>query len=685
MKRWLGAVLLGTLLIGCGQDTATSSSEIVLTAVLPAPATPGQALTLYGRLPAAASSVLLSADGTSRPLPATVIKDGLTFTLPDDLTAGVYDLSLPDAAPHLTLDVLPRLDRVVISGQTLSLTGAGWGQDPGAALIEVNGQRLVASGDTHTLVTAINAAQGRPGETSSELYGALNVRVLVGERASASQTVRKAAVSVTGDVRLPLAGTMLTAQTLPPLKTAAPSTDLLISADAVPPQDGLVSTRPLAALHLIQVRYATLAQAQQAYNAVKSQQLRVEYDAPIHEQDSARLGMTLMQIRALDTASRQWQWPLLGMPQAWTRTKGAGVTVAVVDTGVTLNHPDLKANLLPGRDFVDGDRVPQDVSGHGTHVSGLIAANGAVMGAAPLAHLLPVRVIGPDGGSVADLVRGLLWAANLDPQDPNPHPAQVINLSLGTPEYSAALEEAVSRVLDAGILVVAATGNDGGLPYAPANIPGVIAVTAVAGPVTTYQPSYANKGPGTRISAYGGDLNADQDKNGERDGILSTDLDANNQPGYALRQGTSMAAPQVSGVAALLLSAGAPPQTVKALLEGQASDLNVPGMDLNTGWGLVSALSSQSDPDLYVVALDVGGQVITYVRPTAGVFDLHSLPPGEAVNVLAASDRNHNGIVGEAGELISAPVNVITPAGQVGHAQLQLEPSSGEHALKLPR
>ncbi|THF68548.1 alkaline protease [Deinococcus sp. Arct2-2] len=395
-------------------------------------------------------------------------------------------------------------------------------------------------------------------------------------------------------------------------------------------------------------------------------------------------GVNALQPQAL--SPRQWFWPRLGIPEAWTRSQGAGITVAVIDTGVALTHPDLQANLWPGRDYVDGDKTPSDVGGHGTHVSGLIAANGLVSGAAPQAHLLPVRVIGPAGGTTSDLARGLIWAAGLDETDPNPHPAQVINLSLGTPEYSDVLTQAVKRVLDAGVIVVAANGNDGGLPYSPANIPGVIAVTSMGGPETLYQPSYANRGPGTRIAAYGGDLNADQDRDGEKDGILSTDLDGGGKPGYALRQGTSMAAPQVSGIAALLLSQGAPARTVKALLEGQATDLGVAGMDLNTGWGLVNALAVKADaPQTYAVALNTNNRVITYTRTLDNKFALHSLPPGQAVQVVAATDLDGDGIVGEAGELRSAaqPITV-TPGGQAT-ATLTLAPADGTGALTLPK
>jgi subtilisin family serine protease len=612
------------------------------------------------------------------------VKDGLQVMLPANLVADMYTVTVPGIEKQsITLDVVPRLDQVQLEGNTVHVQGAGWGSAPTTALIEVNGQRLAAKGTSQTLTTVLSAPSTGTG-TASDTYGVLNIRVLVGERASETKSLRKEAVTVRGEVRWPASGQEVRAQTLR-TRIAQPSTRLLWSGPQAAPVLGLIEGADLGVLGLHQATYRSVLESQQAFEALERAGAQVEYDHVLQLQNLSRTFQSLGHLQAQDVDARQWQWPLLGVTEAWSRTRGAGVTVALLDTGVAAEHPDLQGRLWPGRDFVDDDASPQDLNGHGTHVAGLIAANGVLKGAAPEAKLLPVRVIGPSGGSVSDLIRGLLWAANLSPGDPNPHPAQVINLSLGTAEYSELLEQAIGQVLNAGILVVAATGNDGGLPYSPANIPGVLAVTSVSGAVTTYQPSYANRGPGTRLAAYGGDLNADQDGNSVRDGILSTDIDAAGHPTYALRQGTSMATPEVSGIAALLLAQGTPVWAVKALLEGQATDLGVTGMDLNTGWGLVNASATASTPDLYVVALDLQDRVITYVRPTNGAFTLQSLPPNTAVRLMAASDRNHNGVAGEAGELLSAPVDITTPTGQTGTAQLNLNPSSGSTPITLPR
>ncbi len=676
------AFLLASLVLSaCTDSTPQPNLEPILTTILPAPATPGQMVTLYGRLLAKTNSVLFgTSTSTAVTILGTPVKDGLSFELPKDTQAGSYEVTVPTiAGQKLTLEVLPRLDSIRFTGQTLVIQGAGWGSDPRNALAELNGQRLIVTGDQNTLSTTVNALSPSTG-TVSDLYGVFNVRILVGERASETKTVKKEAVSISGHVNLPLTATAFKAQSVPG-SAPLPSLKVLMPLDTVAPLQGLIRITALSSLRRLQAEYHSLEDAAAALNLLKQQHIAAEYDQAVQVSGSAQSFQPL----GSNLEASQWFWPLLGLTQAWTTSKGKGVVVAVIDTGVALTHPDLKANLLPGRDFVDDDLDPSDQNGHGTHVAGLIAARGQVTGAAPEASILPVRVIGPQGGTVSQLVQGMLWAAGLDAEHPNPNPAQVINLSLGTSEFSALLQEAVQKVLDAGIVVVAATGNDGGLPYSPANIPGVIAVTSIAGPLTTYQPSYSNRGPGTRLAAYGGDLNNDQDANAERDGILSTDLDANNQPGYALRQGTSMATPQISGIAALLLAQGTPARTVKALLEGQATDLGVAGMDLNTGWGLVNAQLTLADPELYVVALDAQQQVITYVRANQQNFTLNSLPPEQNIKILAGTDRNHNGILGEAGELLSAPLSLQTKTLNLNQVILQLKPSDGGQALTLPR
>ncbi len=287
-----------------------------------------------------------------------------------------------------------------------------------------------------------------------------------------------------------------------------------------------------------------------------------------------------------DPSYATMQWSLwddpagLAMPLAWDRATGAGQTIAIVDTGIT-PHPDLDANVLPGYDFVstaqnarDGDGWDADptdmgdhpdaalcpgtsqslgATWHGTHTAGVAAAdanNGqGISGVAPDARILPVRAVGAcSQGYISDVAAGIRWAsgAPVAGATANPHPATVINLSLGVPgECPAVLQSAIGEALARGIPVVAAAGNQAvdAARSAPANCAGVISVAAtdVAGALAPY----SNFGSVT-LAAPGGDPFGP---------ILSTG-NAGTQgigaPAYTTHNGTSMAAPAVSGAVALL-------------------------------------------------------------------------------------------------------------------------------------
>lgn len=267
---------------------------------------------------------------------------------------------------------------------------------------------------------------------------------------------------------------------------------------------------------------------------------------------------------------------------AWDRSVGAGVTLAVLDTGYTV-HSDLMGNVLPGYDLISsaaisgdgdgrdsnaldpGDDTPADQCGkgkaarksswHGTHVAGIAAALGGnakgVSGVAPKAKILPVRVLGKCGGYMSDIADGIVWAAggNLPGIPANANPARVINLSLGgSGACSAYTQNAVNLAKSRGAVVVVAAGNGNVLAstQTPANCSGVIAVGATD--IAGKKASYSNHGPAVTLAAPGGDLNA---------GIVSTLNNGSSAPGaegYASYTGTSMAAPAVSGIAALMLS-----------------------------------------------------------------------------------------------------------------------------------
>lgn len=223
--------------------------------------------------------------------------------------------------------------------------------------------------------------------------------------------------------------------------------------------------------------------------------------------------------------------------QAWDLSSGSEkVKVAVIDTGVDLSHPDLQSNLVGGRNFIDTSLPPDDDFGHGTHVAGIVAAaanNG--LGSAGLAFrckVIPIRVLGTSGGTTFDLVKGIDYAVNAG--------ARVINMSLGSSQHSAIEEEAVKKAMNAGIVVVAAAGNDalkGNPSNYPAAIRGVVAVAATN--LSDQRADFSNYGSYVTLSAPGVD-------------ILSTL--PQRIGGYGFASGTSMSAPVVSAAAALLFS-----------------------------------------------------------------------------------------------------------------------------------
>lgn len=252
-----------------------------------------------------------------------------------------------------------------------------------------------------------------------------------------------------------------------------------------------------------------------------------------------------------------WGMKMINMPDAWDIAVGSSaVTVGVLDTGVA-NHPDLDGRIVPGYDFIDDDDDPSnDGEGHGTHVAGTIAAQGnntiGVVGVCwDGVKIMPIRVLGDDGyGTMVSLLDGLNWALTNN--------VGVVNMSLGFDAgyYYLPLESKLKDLEDAGIIIVAAAGNDSTDVGMPAVYDECIAVAAV-GPdeSVTY---YSNYGPGDEIdiAAPGGD---DTQGSAPANGmILSTFYTAGaTEPySYAELEGTSMACPHVAGAAALLLSAG---------------------------------------------------------------------------------------------------------------------------------
>jgi subtilisin family serine protease len=265
----------------------------------------------------------------------------------------------------------------------------------------------------------------------------------------------------------------------------------------------------------------------------------------------------------------QWNLPVIQAEAGWDITKGdEHIIIAVIDTGVDLDHPDLKRRITSGYNVLLNNDFPDDDNGHGTHVSGIIASETnnqeGLAGITWYNKIMPIKAMGAEGyGTAFDIAKGIFWAVD--------HGANVINMSLGNYQYSSLLKEAIDYAYNKNVVLIAAAGNENTMqPSYPAAYPEVLSVSAVD--PTGRRASFSNYGDYIDVSAPGVQ-------------IPSTYF---NQQ-YAALSGTSMASPHVAGLAGLLLSAN-PDLTNKEVLDiikNSAFDLGTPGIDIHFGNGLI--------------------------------------------------------------------------------------------------
>lgn len=433
-------------------------------------------------------------------------------------------------------------------------------------------------------------------------------------------------------------------------------------------------------------RKVTVAEASRLAAQIAAQDPTIEYAEP--DRMMKRL------FTPNDTRyNEQWEYYEttggMRLPQAWDKSTGAGVIVAVIDTGYR-PHADLAANIIGGYDFISDTAVSNDGDGrdadakdpgdavkagecgsgepaqdepsswHGTHVAGTIAAlsnNGSgVAGVAFGAKVLPLRVLGKCGGYTSDIADAIIWASggSVSGVPANPNKARVINMSLGGGgACDNTTQNAINSARSRGTVVVVAAGNENqdAANSNPANCSGVIAVAA-----TNRQGGrayYSNYGSVVDVAAPGGAMSSATDANG----ILSTLNAGQTAPGadsYAFYQGTSMATPHVAGVVALMLSKNPSltPDDVESKLKATARAF--PATCAQCGSGIVDANA----------AVDAAGST----TPPAGNSETESNNTISTANLVSSSGTTMNGTMGSSSDTDYFRVDL--PAGKTLTATL---------------
>ncbi len=352
---------------------------------------------------------------------------------------------------------------------------------------------------------------------------------------------------------------------------------------------------------------------------------RVQYAEP---DESIGLGESVATYDAAATggsSTSDWALSAIHAREAWKFGDGDGVVVAVLDTGVSATHPDLRDRILPGWNFIADNGNTSDDDGHGTFVAGLIAASSdsGPEGVAPGASILPVKILDNQGvGSTASFIAGINYAVD--------HGARVINISASGASDSAALNDALANAEAHHVVVVGSSGNDGSESTAyPAGVSTVLAVSATdeknaLAPFSSY-------GPYVDVAAPGVD-------------ITSTWWSPTDGDGHATASGSSASAPMVSGLAAIVagLKPGASASAIREIITESALDIESTGIDAQTGFGLIDADAAAriavppSAPSTGEITLGKN-EVANHL-----LFNADSFQPGESVDVWTSSAAGYH-------------------------------------------
>lgn len=356
------------------------------------------------------------------------------------------------------------------------------------------------------------------------------------------------------------------------------------------------------------------------------------------------------------------------LEQAWDKTTGSNVVVAILDTGIAYENygnyyraPDLAdTKFTQGYDFINNDAHANDDNSHGTHVAGTVAQSTnnslGVAGAAFGVTLMPVKVLNKKGsGTYSAIANGIYYAAD--------NGAKVINMSLGGPDDSSILLDAIRYAHDVkGVTIVAAAGNEGssftGYPAAYDDYVIAVGATGYGG----YLAPYSNYGSSVDLVAPGGDTSADKNGDGYVDGILQNTFDPTSKNpssfNYYFFQGTSMATPHAAAAAALVIAYGAAvtPLEVQNILQSTAYDLGSSGRDNTFGWGLIDAAAALSGaPSPNNRPLAASQSVSTPEDIPKSIVLTGSDPDGDTISFQIASGPSHGTLKGTAPNLVYTP------------------------------